>query len=765
MLPPEEIPQEPGMDPMIAAEPAPGSMDFFAPEDPQEAVLPDVLPERIPEAIDYNLKLSEEEAHQLGRRVKEEVDRWEASVEQRRENARIWERDFELLEADHEGPWENSAAVRAPFTAWACGSHSSRLNGAIISPKPAFSAVAKQAAALEAAPVIEEVMQAKLEESGWPAFANDMHIELPKTGMGLGGVEWEIQYRRQPVPHFDGDEALTQQLIETGADPEAALLASLKTGRDGKAKPSIAFEDVVEKDGNRIWMVPFQQMILCPPTATHKSQLWGIGEYVRLRGLDLQRGAESGKYLKDAVEWLLEKYSDAPRSSENDGETADVTGLDAGADGGSEHALYREYEGVELDWFDDLNGDGKPEWYIVGVHLESGRLFRCQYNPAEHGRSRYVVYGYLRRPGKLLAASLAERMAGLQETATLLLCSVIDLTDVLKGNSTSFIYDFTTGIKPGAWVNGVGIHKYVNQVSGVKEMPGTQSIPVAINALMGVLGMVKDWCDLLSATSNTALGKTTDGDKTLGEIKLAFGSANELFSNYVAWVAEDHAELVDRARWNEAQYARNGSVEYRATASAGDMIEPEPGQGKKAGREVWQTGPDGQPVRVPVAGPVAFGKVPARLLKADVDLVPTALGSTPDREGRLRRDSFVMESALKHPIISQMRDVLVELWNVVLEDTQMPQRDRLMGLVQANLQKMEAAEQQQMAMQQMQLLAGQAQQAQQGALAQQQEQRAGADQEFQQKHQTRLADQQAVLGIVNAMSKGNGAGKPVGGKK
>src|SRR5690349_16212360 len=121
---------------------------MFPPAEPQEAQ-PGLLPDRI-QAPDYSVKLSLDRLEALGRRVRDEVQRYEEEVSQRRENARAWRRDLELLEADTEGPWPNSAAVRAPYTSLAVSNHQIRLDNMICAPSPAFGVRARKRAALEA---------------------------------------------------------------------------------------------------------------------------------------------------------------------------------------------------------------------------------------------------------------------------------------------------------------------------------------------------------------------------------------------------------------------------------------------------------------------------------------------------------------------------------------------------------------------------------------------------------------------------------------
>lgn len=746
-FPPEEM--EPPVDGMLPAEPmVEGMPDMGNP-----------LEGRLPEFIDYSVKLTDEARKQLGRRVCEEIARYEEAVAHRRENCRDWRKDFELLEADGEGPWEGANAVRAPYTAFAVQNHISRLKSLILGSSPVFSARARTAAAQEAAPIIEEVEQSLLDEADFSGMVTKLVPEMPLVGNAAVGTEWEIKYRRLPKATGEFDEAQVQELVANGMPLDDAIKASVKTDKQGRAKLGIEFENVPYKDGVRLWVVPFEQCIWLPATAKDEDGLFGIGEYVRLRGSELSEGAKTGKYLKKAVDKLLERQGDALRDTDGEDDWEEIAGVDATGAGQNENNLHREYECAELDWWDDLNGDGECEWYILAVHLDTQEVLRVQYNPAEHGMSRYVPFGYLERPGKLIAASIAERCAGLQEAATVVLNGILDLMDVLKGNSTSFLYDFRSGIRPGAWKVQMGVPKYVNSIEGVRDMPGTAMIPPAIVALMNMLNILKQWVDLATATSNTTLGSVSENDNTLGEAKMAFATANEVFGDYARAVLMGLAKVADRVRWLSAQYGEGGSVEYRVAAEAGQMIETE--QGQVPGREVWVTGEDGQPQRQPMEGPVAFGKIPAQLLKAAVDLVPTALGQIPDREGRLKRDAFLMELALKNPVIGEMRDVLTTLYGVIMDDMQFPQRDKIMRLVQANLQAMQMAEQQAQQMQQVQMLAGMQQQEQQGQLAQEQQRAGVEEQEFQRGMQQRKADQSAVEGILKFAT----AAQKNGGKK
>ena len=713
--------------------------------------------------ISYAVKLTPEAAHRLGQRVLREVSAFEAAVGQRRLNARTWRDDYELLPADLDGPWENSADLRAPNTRVACSNHATRLNGQFLAVTPLFGAKVLDEQYTAWGPAIEDLMTCKLLEAEWPQAARDVHQELPVVADPWVRTMWVTETRRMPRHVVDFDEDAFQEAAQVTGDGVAAFQYALETDAQGKPKYRLEFVEETVKDGLEFQVIPFEESIFLPPTAKKDADLWAIGEYLCIRGLELEQGAKAGIYRKKAVEDLLRSASQAPRT---DTETArdEHTGLDV-QDYAPDDPRYLDYECVLLDWWDDLNEDGACEWYWLLVDRRHGQVLQCMVSPYEHGESRYTRMPYIGRTGQLLSASIAEVLATLQDGSTTVLNDLLNIADQIVGMAGNFFYDLRSMLEPGKIRFGPGLPQFVpGSVDGILPMAQFMApLPPALQSLLMVLEKLKEASDLVSATSNPALGRESEGDKTLGEIRLVLGNAQQVFSDLAQGVGLRWAKVCDQSRWLVAQYGSSyGKVRYAKNAAPGAVVQdPQTGQ-EMPGAEVWQPGPDGQPMQVPQAGARAYGEIPVEVLRAKVDFEPFGMSGLPDAASRVQRDMLVMEAAQANPVVAGMPDVLAEMFKQILQDSEFPNHEALSAKIDAAMQAMMMAQ----AMSQQLALAAGLQEGEQGAAEQE---RAGReDARAQQSHEDGLktaqqgrdrADLEMLgLGAVPNPNKGVGAG-------
>lgn len=719
-FPPEEL-NAPGLPP--APDPA-----LAPPPDPELGPSGPRLPKRLDQVVNYNVRLSPDKLEALGHRIREEVNAFEVNFLTRLELIRAWRRDFEVLPASESQPWDNAAQVRAPLTRIDCQQHWSKLNAQVLTPQPPFGAIARDEQALGVTRAIEDVLDATLEEADWKQIARKVHAEIVVTGNCLLRVQWVTETARAIRHPMELDDDLMEALLAAGASPSEALLESAVTDEEDEIQISLDFEDRVVKDGVEFTLIPHEDMLVLPAGARTMKDVWGIGERIRIRGLDLKEGARTGKYLKGAVKDLLNQGSDPSDQEDYEAETISSVRQDHQS-ASEENPLYRSYECVELCWQDDLNDDGRMEWYVVTVHLKSGMVLRCQYMPYEHGRPYYVPFKYIERTNQFWGMGVAELVATLQDAATHAINNHQNLTDMICGMAGNFFFDSRSGLDVSTFKYTPGRPCLVRNVDGIRPMiENAASIPPALRGLQESLSIFRDWSDLLTATSNPALGKTAEGDKTLGEVRLVLGSAMQVFADYATGVLLSWADVADQVRWLRGQYNDRGLVKYRRTAAPGKLVQgdadgalaggmpgmpgmppggmPGPGgipgippsiPGLTApapmgvpGGEVFGIGADGTVGPQPFQGPVGFGQVPADVMLANVDLVPTGLGQVADQQTRFQLAMLVLQTLEKFPLTAQDPDILADALDAFLQAANFPGRAQIMQKVRQGVEQAKA---------------------------------------------------------------------------
>lgn len=646
-------------------------------EDEAGAPIPGFLPDSPAEAVDYTIKLSESERKALATRLCREFEHYESQTESRRENAREWRDAASMMPDTASGEdWQSDA--RAPFTRLACQNHTTRLNQQLLGNDPLFTAVAKkptfrapempqEVPLPPLLPVIESVMNSLLEEADFPRIARRVHREVPIVSPCAVRVQWKRDVRRVPVLQVRTDIEEATLLMETGMDPVQAYLAPMDRDAEGNARLKLGFEDRVVKDGVDLAMVPFERLVMFPATAETRDELWAVGERLMLRGIDLQRGAEQGVYLEEAVEALLTRKGDNLPDTTVD--RLDRSGLE---DGGSvtaqDDAKYQEFDCIQLCLLDDLNGDDALEWNIVTVHLESETLLRCQLSPYEHGRPFYHVFAYIE--DSLMGQSIAELVAVLQDQGNACQQQFTDLVELLVASGGSFFYDKTAGFNPNRFTLAPGTQIPVDNINGIKPFDLAQNIPAALQHLLAMMDVLKTQNEMLTASSNVALGRETDSQKTLGEINQVTNQAAQIFEDYSRQVALDWAAVADLVRLTAAQYADKGQVQAQLPADlfADPLADPAMG--------------DSATVRSSAAPEKVFQSVPASILRADVDLVPSGLSGYSDQGARLQRDMLVLNTLLAQPSVQQDPTITADLLAQFLQDVRWPDWQGLGGKLQ-----------------------------------------------------------------------------------
>lgn len=631
-----------------------------------------------PPGVDVTIRLEESEYEKLGQRLIEEWNRYHAATESRRENLRRWRSAWEMMPAEQAAKrWRTASAIQSAITRIYCNAHAARLNQQILHATPPMSIVAKEPDVIERLGEIEDALTARFEEADWKKAAREVHEELPQAGNVALSVTYDIQTRRVPYVEIETDDDNLGALVESGVEPAEAMFDALKTDSRGVPKRRVQFENKVVYAGLKFKVIPWEDLVIFPATARDTDSAYGIGERVRIRGADLQRGAKSGLYREEAVEKLLAGPEDPQgddRESRLDNAGVDSTG--SAGEGAQDDPLYREYECGDLCWLDDFNHDNELEWAMVTVHIPSGEILRLHYLPWEHGQPHYILFPYLSRVRELFGMGIAELLATLQNADTALWNQLIDANDLALLLHKTFFYDPNSRFKADKVELDLGVPIALEDPTRNVLVPQFTPLPAEAYNLRQ---HIKDACDLVTSASNPSLGKTTDADKTLGEVQIVAAAANMQFEELAAGVAMTWAKVWDQARWLLAQFGDydSGVVEYRKAATSGKLVTDEMGQQVPA----VQVGGQLQPA----LGGMYFGAISTKLLRAEIDIVPTGLQQLADMQSRVAQATQVMQTLLQHPLTKQNMEIQRMVLDNYLQAIHFPLREKVMALVEQML--------------------------------------------------------------------------------
>lgn len=608
----------------------------------------------------------------LGRIFNQEIERYNQEVAPRLGNVEQWRNDYELYPTQPNTRWKNASNVPAPFTHIYCQSHQTRLNQQIVQADPPFAVIARSQAAVDNTPQIEEAMASILEEAEWATHADDVHYELPQVGNCLVRVTWEQQWGRAPRFQYDQNVDAFNSLTAAGQPPLDSYAQSIETDEEGSPTVTFAWENVLTKSGVAYQVIPWEDCLILPATVRDPFEAYGIGERLMIRGIELEQGARMGKYYEDEVRAVLNTGGDAQPYDRTERLNQQGISPEAGVGsfGGINDALYKEFLCYEFCWQMDVDNDGQFEWVVVTFHPDTKRVLRCQYLPYEHGRPFYIPFGYFRRPRELWAMSVAEKIAAIQDAATSILNQLIDHADLILNLHGNFFYDGTSGFDPAKQPVKLGQPIKVTNIEGIKLIDISPLPAEHYN----VYQMLKDMADLITASSNPSLGKTTDTQKTLGEIQIVTGASSMIFEEVASRVARTWAIVYDHTRWLWAQFGQGGNVRYRVAAKPGvTFTDPLTGQQQPGAMVNGQV--------QPAPNGFAFGQIPADMLLSDVDIVPAGLKRLSDMQSRLQQATIVNNVVLTNPLTMQNPEALAITLDYFLQQAGFPQKDKLMGAV------------------------------------------------------------------------------------
>ena len=638
--------------------------------------------------IDYRISWPQSKRSSMARLLGGAVDEWYSATEGRRENILQWRHSYEMLPVPTVR-WEGASEIPATSTRYTVDSHSTRLNSQILRNDRPLVASPKSEGAIDAVPIIEEFMASRLEESQWQIEGGKLHQEICTAGNALLRVTWDEEYRRVPERAVDVDTEALEALIAAGMDPASASYEALKKDAKGRPVLKLQFRDELAYAGVRLRVIPFDDCVIIPATARDAKHALAIGERVVISGAELMDGARRGVYIRSEVDGLLGMTGDEvpeDRLERLDHQAIEVEG---GEDLlGSHDRKYRNYTCYELCIRWDANDDGADELLWVTLHKETDRILRLQYMPYEHGEVNYIWFPYIVRAGELFGSCPAEVIAGLQAGQTSVINQIVDHGDLATALATTFAVDDSSGFDPDKFVLKMNVPIRFRDLNGMRQL----IVPQLPAEHYNMDQKFKDMVDLVSGTSNPSLGMETDTQRTLGEVQIVTGNANAIYEEAAVRVALMWTNVWRQWLALEAQYANDGMVEYQKRAEPGKLIESE--QGTVPAAMV-----NGE--MVPAQSGIAFARIPAEVLHADVQLIPSGLKQLSDMNARVSQAMAVMNVVQNHPLTASNPEVQKIALEGYLQATLAPSARQIMDSTERFLaaqQAVQAAELQAAAM-------------------------------------------------------------------
>ncbi len=618
--------------------------------------------------VDLNLDLGAERETRLAQFLCQQIDAWKAIARRRVENLSGQWRPiaYELLPPGTANRWQNSSDIPSPLTRIAANAHITRLVEQLNNSNPPLTAKARKPEARDACPLIEDCMDAVLDQADWPTVCEDMVRELVIAGQVFMRTTYEQETTRVPKRLVDHDPETAASLFQATGDLHESLWHSVQRVKFGHEEETIY-------DGVRWRVIPFEDGVLWPVTCRNPDEAKGIGERRRLSGEELLAGVRSKAYREDAVNELLEHGSDAEPQERvwRKDEQGLMPDYGAVSYDGKEQRLFKEYEVYELCVRYDADEDDQLEWIVVHLHKDSRQILGLRWLDYEHGRPYYSMPRYIRRTNELLGMGIPELVAAYQDGDTAVWNQIVDHNDLSLNIGGNFAFTGLSGYNPEETILQLGRPlKFENLAETEFKQLAPYPLPTEAYQLNG---RFKDVTDLLTATSNPTLGAPTQGSKTLGEIQIVASASNQIFQYFAAGVAREVGKLWDQARWLTAQFGlrqEDGGIRYRRSA-APDQVE--------------------------------FASIQPEQLAADVDIVPTGLVMLSDMQARITQATLVhtqlMNLIATMPQWIHSASAVFLSFGQYLKSLNYPLREKMMAALEQSVAAFMGMQQQAMALQ------------------------------------------------------------------
>src|SRR3990167_8905536 len=401
------------------------------------------------------------------------------------------------------------------------------------------------------APFVEDFHQWALESEGLQGYLNRAILTSLVEGRGVLEVyedttqrvtRREMQAQVQMGP--DG------QFVMDGETMEPALArddqGNLIEVADTETASAMTVLDEVQRvrKGPGYRVLPYEHFLVLPSNAKEKSDIWGYAKYFTRTVDKLQEAAKQGMYDRQAVEDM----DDSPEV------TSDLTLAGQPIPVAQETGPKSEKELWEAQVLADLNGKGL-RWYVATVHLTKRLLLRLKYDNLNTGRYILIVpfpradrahEGYSIIGNKLITVieeHTAWRNMSADYGAKLLSAPVKRLVNALWDPD----------------INPIG-PKSVIDVRDMNEVQPMQMPDFASNFAQNREQENVRASERIIGVNDVALGQTTQGTNTLGEVNVATEQSFVRMDDVIKAIQEPLEDLgqIRQAIWIRALQANQG---------------------------------------------------------------------------------------------------------------------------------------------------------------------------------------------------------------
>ena len=530
----------PGM-PSPGMPPPSGMMPGMSPPSLMDADDDETMPE-----FDTALTFaSQEERDELGRKLLMKVRQALASLSTRHEYVRAWRQQYESKSIPKDTPWPNAASLNIPTTRGAVDTIHSHLYQAINGTSPLFRVEASAADDVEAAQIIEQVLQWQMIEqinmpNAWDFLIKNGLID----GTSIAKVPWRQESKRTRKPGFVKDDAGNSKLSATGK-PIRALVEENEYVIN---QPDVEVIDILD-------------FCLYPANAKSIESAIMVGHRVWKTSNDLRKGVRDGKYDKKQVERVMDGKASLPdMQGEQYGGDEARTAQAGMSMGGPTESDDRSFEIFELISLYGAGDDDIKEDCLFSLEMSTGTLLCAEVYPYWHNERCYVDYTPMPRSGSFFGYSIPELLESLHAEINAIRNQRVDagtlvLSPVLAARRT-VKFDFgRQRWRPGAVLH---MDDPKNDVNPISFQSG------GIQQSFSEEQSAREQAEKITGASDYSQGSSPSRSRTLGEVSSVLSEGNKKWDIIIARLHRSNNRVANQVIGLNRQYLP-ASTEYSIT--------------------------------------------------------------------------------------------------------------------------------------------------------------------------------------------------------
>ena len=479
----------------------------------------------------YEIKLLDikaDERQALGARFLRDIRDARSGMDQMFDKQERWDKFYENNLPPKTFPWEDCSNVNVPLIQSQVDTFVAHVSDVVLSVSPVTmvqppAELASDPNVKDIASKVENLLNTiETQRMDLPSVLSDQLIPAAlRTPAGIAKVAWREDYR-QVKRIVQGMEPVIDPLTQSPAI-------------DGTGMPVMQpVEQVVEQQevayaGPKPEFVDLKDFVVYPLTAKSIDDATLVGHKYRLTADKVKRRAADGYFYPDSTAVLDSLESEASVEDQRDDDTLEYEGLDklSGFDAVYLWEIIAPY---------DANKDGIEEDCLFTLEAKTGHIVRATEYPYFHGRRCYVKAVPYPRPGRFFGRCIPQILEGCQAELNALHNQRIDSTTIAATKlfkllrSSNLDHD-NLGISPGKAIP-------VDSMDELQEFTISPLIPG-----IEYEDRAQMWAERATGANDVAQGKTTEADKTLGEVQLAASQSGIRFGDIIRRVQSSVIEI------------------------------------------------------------------------------------------------------------------------------------------------------------------------------------------------------------------------------